>query len=163
MAWTRSEAIALALPNCAYCVGLGLRKSRQEHVVCNCVLRAVFNAVYRAFRERAELRWGTTRAPHGGWSFTNEEFLADVVLLSRRTLGADSLSWRLFRYHYLLGADWKLCCGKLGMTRGAFFHEVYRIQQRLGRAYHDTEPHALYPVDEYFTPASSAYQRPRAA
>jgi hypothetical protein len=36
------------------------------------------------------------------------------------------------------------------MDRGNFFHEIYRIQQKLGRVYRELEPYALYPLDEYF-------------
>jgi hypothetical protein len=36
------------------------------------------------------------------------------------------------------------------MDRGSFFHEVYRIEQKLGRIYRELEPYALYPLDEYF-------------
>jgi len=36
------------------------------------------------------------------------------------------------------------------MDRGAFFHEAYRIEQKLGRVFRELEPHALFPVDEYF-------------
>ena len=57
---------------------------------------------------------------------------------------------RLFRYHFLLGADWKLCTRKLGMDRGNFFHAVYRIEQKLGRVFRELEPYPLFPLDEYF-------------
>jgi len=56
----------------------------------------------------------------------------------------------LFRYHFLLGASWKLCTRKLEIDRGNFYHSVYRIEQKLGRAFRETEPYALFPVDEYF-------------
>ncbi len=56
----------------------------------------------------------------------------------------------MFRYHFLLGADWKLCCRKLNMDRGTFFHEIYRIEQKLGKVFRELKPHALFPVDEYF-------------
>lgn len=36
------------------------------------------------------------------------------------------------------------------MDRGNFFHEVYRIQQKLGRIYRELEPYSLFPLDEYF-------------
>ncbi|MBV9302146.1 MAG: hypothetical protein JOY62_08510 [Acidobacteriaceae bacterium] len=74
--------------------------------------------------------------------------MADFVLVSRRIL--DEYQYKLFRYHFLLGADWILCCRKLQIDRGTFFHEVYRIQQKLGRAFRELEPHGLFPVDEYF-------------
>ena len=71
-------------------------------------------------------------------------------LLSRQPAYPVAREHRIFRYHYLLGADWKLCCRKMKIERGAFFHEVYRIEQKLGRTFRELEPHALFPVDEYF-------------
>ncbi|MBV9157943.1 MAG: hypothetical protein JO097_16885 [Acidobacteriaceae bacterium] len=68
--------------------------------------------------------------------------------MSRRNL--DDYQYTIFKYHYLLGADWKLCCRKLKVDRGTFFHEVYRIEQKLGRTFRELEPHALFPLDEYF-------------
>ena len=56
----------------------------------------------------------------------------------------------MFRYHYLLGADWRLCCRQLAMDKGLFFHAVYRIEQKLGRIFRELEPYPLYPLDEYF-------------
>jgi hypothetical protein len=38
----------------------------------------------------------------------------------------------------------------LKIDRGTFFHEVYRIEQLLGRRFADLEPYPLYPVNEYF-------------
>jgi hypothetical protein len=76
------------------------------------------------------------------------EYLADFILVARRTLTEPE--YRLFNYHFLLGADWKLCCRRLGMDRGTFFHEVYRIQRRLGRVFRELQPYALFPLDEYF-------------
>jgi hypothetical protein len=74
--------------------------------------------------------------------------MADFCLVSKRTLDEDQ--YKIFTNHFLLGADWKLCCRKLGMERGAFFHEVYRIEQKLGRTFRELEPFALFPLDEYF-------------
>jgi hypothetical protein len=62
----------------------------------------------------------------------------------------DTTEYRLFRFHYLLGADWRLCCRQLDIDRGTFFHSVYRIQQKLGRVYRDLKPYGLFPLDEYF-------------
>jgi hypothetical protein len=82
------------------------------------------------------------------WGLKNEEFMADFCLVSRRTL--DDYQYKVFKYHFLLGADWRLCCRKLNLDRGDFFHEIYRIQQKLGRTFRELEPHALFPIDEYF-------------
>ncbi|MFL6464752.1 MAG: hypothetical protein ACJ73N_10135 [Bryobacteraceae bacterium] len=36
------------------------------------------------------------------------------------------------------------------MERGAFFHEAYRIEQKLGRTFRELKPFSLFPLDEYF-------------
>ena len=82
------------------------------------------------------------------WTRTAEDFMADFYLVAKRTLTEEE--FRLFRYHFLLGADWKLCCAKLGTDRGNFFHSVYRIEQKLGRVFREIRPYSLYPPDEYF-------------
>ncbi|MFZ0591896.1 MAG: hypothetical protein WAM39_15635 [Bryobacteraceae bacterium] len=82
------------------------------------------------------------------YSRKDEEFIADFCLVSRRVLNESD--YRIFKFHFLLGADWKLCCQRLNMERGDFYHQVYRIQERLGRVFAELEPYALFPLDEYF-------------
>lgn len=156
MKWTRSDAIVLAAPNCAQCRGLGFRSLKDE-APCNCVLRAIFRTCYAHFRYCSTRDRSMSRISlelnHGGqrktiWSRKNEEFIADFCLVSRRAL--NDFEYAIFNSHFLLGADWKLCCRKLRMDRGNFFHEVYRIEQRLGRVFRELQPYALYPLDEYF-------------
>jgi hypothetical protein len=74
--------------------------------------------------------------------------MADFCLVSRRFL--DESEYQIFRFHFLLGADWRLCCRQLKTDRGSFFHVVYRIEQKLGRAFAQLEPYSLYPPNEYF-------------
>ena len=57
------------------------------------------------------------------------------------------------------GWIWKLCCVKLNFDRGEFFHEAYRIEQKLGRIFREIEPHALFPVDQYFN-GTGKYEKP---
>lgn len=120
----------------------------------------MFRACFARFRRIVEhernltrvcvsLEANATNERKNVWGRKDEEYVADFCLVSRRHLDDDE--YRLFKYYFLLGADWKLCCRKLGMDRGLFFHAVYRIQQRLGKAFHDLEPYALYPVEQYFT------------
>jgi hypothetical protein len=78
----------------------------------------------------------------------DEEYTADFCLVSRRVLSTED--YRIFKFHFLLGADWKLCCRRLGMDRGSFYHAVYRIQEKLGRKYRELRPYSLFPLDEYF-------------
>lgn len=158
MEWTRSDTIALAMQKCARCHGLGLRTSaKRGNVPCNCVLRAIFRACYARFRYCVEKEKYMSQASLeriGGkenrlcWGRKDEEYIADFCLVSRRIL--NEMEHKVFKYHFLLGADWRLCTRKLGMDRGNFFHMVYRIEQKLGKAFRELEPYALYPLDEYF-------------
>ena len=159
MNWDRSRAIGLAKPSCTTCHGSGLRPVRKGMALpCNCVFRAIFRACYQRFKECAEsganpgsVNWEFCGGQTGYrvYSRKREEFVADFCLIAQRSL--DDASYQLFRYHYLLGADWRLCCGRLGLERGAFFHQIYRIEGRLGRIFAELRPYALYPVDEYFS------------
>ena len=158
MEWTRSETLALAAPSCSSCVGLGLRIGRNKKAYpCNCVLRAIFRACLDRFRDcsqrekymsRVTLDHTPGKDRQGGWGRKHEEYCADFCLVSKRTL--NELEYRIFSYHFLLGADWKICCRRLNMDRGNFFHAVYRIEQKLGRVFRELEPYGLFPVNEYF-------------
>lgn len=158
MQWTRSETLALAQQSCSICYGLGLRSGRAGNSApCNCVFRAIFRACYTRFQQcsskekyisRVSLEANPGRQRRSVWGLKDEEFMADFCLVSRRTLSESD--HRIFKFHFLLGADWKLCCRKLKMDRGTFFHEIYRIEQKLGRTFRELQPHALFPVDEYF-------------
>jgi hypothetical protein len=126
-------------------------------VPCHCVFRAVFRACYNRFRECAAsgaqisaVRWGRANGRQGLqiYSRLREEYVADFCLVSRRAL--DDEEHRIFRLHFLLGADWKLCCRQLKMDRGEFFHWIYRIEQKLGRVFAELKPYPLFPLDEYF-------------
>jgi hypothetical protein len=131
---------------------------RGSEAPCNCVFRAVFRACYRRFRECVALgthtnavTWDRCGGPSGyrTYSRKREEFMADFYLVSQRTL--DEFENRIFRAHYLLGADWRLCCRQLKIDRGTFFHNVYDIENRLGRVFAELTPYALFPVSEYFS------------
>jgi len=156
--WSRSDTIALAKQSCTQCHGLGLKGAlRSASPPCNCVLRAIFRACYARFRHCATKEKHMSRATpeliagrEGKliWGRKDEEYVADFCLVSRRTL--DEFEYKIFKFHFLLGADWKLCTRKLNIDRGNFFHAVYRIEQKLGRVFRDLEPYSLFPLDEYF-------------
>jgi hypothetical protein len=124
---------------------------------CGCVFRAVFRACMNRFRECAAadgttgtVTWEFYSGPSGcrAYSRKREEYMADFCLIARRAL--DEEEHRLFRYYFLLGADWRLCARQLKIDRGVLFHSIYRIQRKLGRAFAETEPYAIFPLDEYF-------------
>ena len=158
MQWNRSNSIGIAKNSCAYCSGNGTRLVRNgKEVPCNCVFRSVFRACYGRFREcvakgahtsTVTLELCRGREGRCTYSRKREEYMADFCLVSRRML--DDSDYKIFRFHFLLGADWKLCCRQLKVDRGNFFHTIYRIEQQLGRAFAELKPYALFPLDEYF-------------
>lgn len=158
MEWDRSETLALAQHDCTLCLGVGTRTTRKgETRPCPCVTRAIFRACYARFRHcvekertvsRVSLEYTGGRQRRVTWGRKDEEYIADFCQVSRKHL--DASEYRIFNYHFLLGADWRLCCRKLKMDRGSFFHMVYRIQQKLGQVFRELEPYGLYPLDEYF-------------
>jgi hypothetical protein len=172
MEWNRSETLALAMHQCAYCNGSGLRLARKGALApCNCVLRSIFRICYNRFVQCVTQERHLSKIslePHLGrsrpysWGRKDEEFIADFCLLARRALTPEE--HRLFRYHFLLGADWKLCARKLGLDRGNTFHAIYRIEQKLGRMFREVEPYPLFPLDDYFHgPSRLALPRPPGA
>jgi hypothetical protein len=120
-------------------------------------LRAVFRACYEKFQlcvvkekslTKVTLDGASTRSRRAVWGRKEEEFIADFLLVAKRSL--NRAEHQLFRFHFLLGADWHLCCQRLKVEKGVFFHAVYRIEQKLGRTFSELQPYPLYPVDEYF-------------
>ncbi len=158
MQWNRSNALGLAKATCFACQGLGIRIIRKDkEVPCNCVFRAVFRACYNRFRScsvsadhigSVALEFCKGQDTRRNYGRKREEYAADFCLVSRRHLTPSE--YQLFKFHFLLGADWKLCCRRLNIDRGHFFHEVYRIEQMLGRVFATLQPYPLYPLNEYF-------------
>jgi hypothetical protein len=159
MLLNQSNAIGLAKASCIICHGVGVRVIRKDtEVPCHCIFRAIFRACLNRFRHctisadhvgSVSLEFCRGNEGRRSYSRKQEEYVADFCLVSRRALN-DEAEYTLFKYHFLLGADWKMCCRRLKMDRGSFFHTVYRIEQSLGRVFCELEPYALYPLDEYF-------------
>jgi hypothetical protein len=159
MEWNQSEVLALAMEKCATCGGYGMRPSRNDTTTaCNCVLRSIFRRCFDRFKTSMIRKESIlsrpylehTASPHGklSWGRKDEEYAADFLLVVRRTLSP--ADYNLFNYHFLLGADWRLCCRKLKIDKGLFFHAIYRITAKLGRTFVELEPYALYPLHDYF-------------
>ncbi len=136
---------------------MGLRDGRKGYQPCNCVLRAIFRACFSRFcysankeksMSRVTLEANPARERKAVWGPKDEEYVADFCLVSRRALS--DLEYQIFKFQFLYGADWRLCCRRLDLQRGNFFHAVYRIEQKLGRIYRELRPYSLYPLDEYF-------------
>jgi len=160
MEWNRSETIGLASASCVFCRGLGLRKTpvKEEAKPCGCVFRAIFRACFVRYRHCSEkagvtssLTLDHSEGPKGNrlYGRRNEEYIADFELVCRRSLNQDE--YEVFKWHFLQGADWKLCIEKIGIDKGTFFHRVYLLQEKLGRVFRELQPYSLFPLDEYFS------------
>jgi len=158
MEWNRSTAIALASMKCAHCQGLGMFKTQP----CDCVTRAIFKACFSHFTFCAKKDRGArivnlncvgvqgSRSRMFGWR--DVDYMVDFNLICKRTL--TEAEWEMFRFHYLLGADAALCARRLNMDTDAFQRACNRIESKLGRAFRETEPFGLYPLDEYMSPTA---------
>jgi hypothetical protein len=121
------------------------------------VLRAVFRICFNRYRDvmtrekymsHVSLSATRGRERHSVWGRKDEEYAADFELIARRTL--DERHFAIFWMHFIQGAGWKMCCQRLGMHRGNFFHAVYRLEQQLGRVFRELQPYGLFPVCDYF-------------
>jgi hypothetical protein len=158
MQWKQSDLVALAMETCVVCDGYGVRTSYNGALTtCKCVYRSIFRICYGRFKSSAQrkesiggptLEHTSSVQTRVNWARKHEEYVADFLLVTKRTLTPEE--YRIFNYHFLLGAEWKLCCRKLNMQKGVFFHTLYRIMVKLGATYVDLEPYALYPVHDYF-------------
>lgn len=149
----------LARLRCVDCMGCGLYISRDQWVVCNCVLRAVFRQclyAWQEFKAQESYRPAVLDVRSGKprrwlWGRKDIEYVADFELVGRRSLyGVDK---QIFELHFLGGLMWYQCIPRLEvwLTRGNFFHAVYRVEQKLGRVFCELRPYPLYPIDEYFS------------
>jgi hypothetical protein len=136
-------AAGIADQRCAACRGLGISLRSRSLSPCHCVLRGIFRICWR--------RWKAFQAPETLRPTADrrrEEYVADFELVSRRVL--NRREWTAFQLHYLRGEDWRSCSQRLRIDRANFYHLIYRIEARLGRAFRELAPYPLYPVDEYF-------------
>ena len=156
--WTRSEVIGIAKASCTFCHGYGmLPVLHGVQVPCNCVFRAIFRICHARYRECEVMAAHTNGLglERGGgptgyrlYSRKRQEFTADFDLVARRILVPDD--YELFRLHHLGTADWRVCCRKLNVDRGTFFHRVYSVAASLGRMFAELRPYPLYPIRDYF-------------
>lgn len=149
-----------ARTDCARCGGTGMLS---RDYVCRCVNLNVFRAVHARFRECIEstgfcapVSLERTTGPTGRcmYGLKSAEFIADFCGVARRTLSDDE--YRLFRFFFLLGADWKQCCRILGRScttnndKKNFFFKAHGIERKLGIAFRTLQPYPLWPTADYF-------------
>lgn len=121
---------------------------------CHCTYRYAFRSVLRAYH-----RFGDCTVTHGGSGlhrvnqirvetrYIKHEFRADVVISAKRIL--DPTHLRVFRRYHLEQLAWRRAAPRCGLSRGQFFHAVYRVEEQLGQRFRELKPYALFPVNHY--------------
>lgn len=159
----------MAAARCARCEGAGeLTRNRNVRVgntdtfmrsvqakPCLCTLRGIFReCLSRYLRYRRDVSpsvFRLERTPYGYvGGYRSVEYVVDFENVGRRALAEHPVDLGVFNLHFVEGWDWRACSGKLGIKRSDFFHVVYRVEERLGRAYSTLQPYALWPTRDYF-------------
>ncbi|MDP9171497.1 MAG: hypothetical protein M3N54_12830 [Acidobacteriota bacterium] len=134
-------ALMLASSDCTRCSGTG---ALPRGMTCLCVCRRVTRWSLGRWHE---FDWGDLRYKHkfGTYCYPRQEYRADLQLAAHRALDEGGL-YRLFELYHLRSRDLRECTAALGISRGEFFHAVYRAEYWLGR---ELLRSGLYPVRRY--------------
>lgn len=57
----------------------------------------------------------------------------------------------MLELYFLAGLQHREMTRQTKLTKGNFFHIVYVVEQKLGRAFSETRPYSVYPTAEYFS------------
>ena len=145
VAWPRGLLLSLATLDCERCHGVGM--TPRICTVCKCVLRAVFHRVFNHYSEIQEQHQAQALLVCRSGQ-PEIEYMADVEHIARRHLTPGR--WHLFREHILRRREWSEVAPEIGLDRGNFYHEVYRVEEILGKAFFETRPYGLFPPGSYF-------------
>lgn len=163
-AWPREIGLALADPRCGHCRGMEMvllrhpdREARLKP--CACAARRAFRDVMRRYQALAARSGMHSKAifsevgagPRRAKAYTRpvEEYLADVEIVLRRVLSADEL--RLWRLRHAGGRTIGEAARAMGLIVPTAQWRIYHLEEKAGRAFVETRPHALWPVEQYFT------------
>jgi len=145
--------ISLALRDCRFCGGTGKRGG-----TCACVYRRVFRDC-NARNHETRMREGdfarrpNTHMTRGGLSAGLEpaEFMVDFERTGLAALARCPVEQAVFWYHHLHRVEWRPCLPLIAretgqkMDRGNFFHAVYRVEVKVGRACMNLKPYSVWP------------------
>lgn len=156
---THVHPMSVASVGCAFCRGLGFRKSLTLNaIVCPCAYREIFRICLRRFRHE-ETNWRPGVCYETGKGAINctrpsSEFIADFLSLSRKRL-PDQCSRDLFERHFIRREYYKRVLSTLQLaypelSEGHYWHKVYSIEEMVGQRLACVRPYRLYPLDDYF-------------
>lgn len=133
---------------------------------CGCVFRNIFRICLRAYialestggqcanssgmwRRMSLIGCAAAVSRQGSYYLKASDYQCDFHMVSMRHLENDQ-ERKLFTLYFLERRGLQDCLRALDMDDGAFYHAVYRLEMRLGRAYREVQPYPLFPLDEYF-------------
>jgi hypothetical protein len=102
------------------------------------------------------LKGGRVRLAAGCFGRPHEEYRADFLLTAERAL--DGPARRIFDLYFVREWPWRSCSARCGMDRGSFWHVVYRIENRMGRALVER---GLWPITDYYSVPKGVARRSR--
>lgn len=155
MDWTRSDTLSLADARCGECLGVGLIRTRTGVDPCACVTKAIFRiclARYRECADRTIVQTSRAERVQGrgfGYGRANEEYMADFCLTAKRVLTPELQ--RVFRMYFIARELSAVCMQKMSLGRMAFYRRAWAVEEKLGRAFRETQPYGLFPLDQYFS------------
>jgi len=170
--------LALANARCGRCSGVGELQTGNGLHICPCVYRRVFRACSAKCQELWQRGGEYARSPAaertgGRWArrsstvgFNAAEYLADFELVARRTLRDQPLEYEVFWYSCLQRLPWRVCVHLISrnlgqpLSRGNFFHVLYRTEERLGQAFLELRPYSVLPCQYFSVRSRSAAALP---
>lgn len=122
--------------------------------ICNCVHRLIFRSVWRRYTDivtggrgkSVEVYCHETR----GCSRPTEEFLADVLIVARRALKNQPQLLDCFNLVFVSGHPLQNVLRKLGCSERRLRDYLDTVRSVVGKAFVETQPYALYPLEIYF-------------
>ena len=154
--WTRSQTLSLSNSRCPYCFGSGILQSwKSSGDPCKCVLRNVFRrALRRILKNRIEKyyrytsskveRWERSRSTSFVSGYDLVEYEADFERLIFINISPEA--YKLVKGYHLDKKGYEVMSRELRLSKGRFFHEVYRTEAAAGRMFAELKPYPLVNV-----------------
>jgi len=155
--WDSATLANLAVEGCKNCLGLGRPVSQNPKLPCRCVTRRVFKRYLGRYHRLGWIHGRTfPRCTGNGWvtwEMPGADWRADFEMVVRHAISPAG-QWRtsskianavardeIFTLYHLQEQPWRTCLAILaqrgiGIDRGNFFHEVYRVEEIGGQALH---------------------------
>jgi hypothetical protein len=136
---------------CRFCSGNGQRMG----TVCACVKRQVFRECLRAYHRASSAPQQVVRGTTLQVELTGCDYRADFQIIAKHVLSPRD--YQLLLMYHLMGMGWRFCAGRLGcVNKFQIFSLIGFLEAKLGAAFAEASPIALYPVTEYFEIERSA-------